>query len=400
MDTVLVLSEDSCYVAQYDEELDGIVDMQQIPFADITRIEFGQLEAAAAAPVQATSSSFNLGFLGGSGHRLKDGQQPPPHCVRLQYRSGGGDNGESGCLTFRSTGFRFFNNLAVPLASDEEQVESLKAVADAVAVAIETVGLVPNVWFGSLERRRQQAADSAASAEQNFSHELLSPASVAEPSVRPAGKPRNAGVAAALSNVTSQISRFNPIGKLMRPPVTAASTEIRFTDLQSSSVLGQPDDYDFVSGTENRPNLDRMSALYCPSSSGGVPPSIHVSGHNSGDLLKPTLTTSDVRRRRKISRSSENLCDNNHPIDNVLMPFAMLSQGLQSLGSNLVDNKLSRSCEQFMGLEGGGKGMSEKPELLPAGTAGRGSGHFNNSLDARLMEGARSTTCQSLVLNI
>ncbi len=42
MDSILILAEDSYYVAQYDAVLDCIVDIQQVPLADIIRIEFGQ----------------------------------------------------------------------------------------------------------------------------------------------------------------------------------------------------------------------------------------------------------------------------------------------------------------------------------------------------------------------
>jgi hypothetical protein len=388
MDTVLLLSEDSCYVAQYDQELEDIADIQQIQLGDITRIEFGQLESGPTLPSTATTtntSTFNLPFLPGSGQRAKEGQQQQsPYCVRIWYRGSaveGGDTGVSSncCLTFRATGFRFFNNMPIQLDNDEERIESLKAVADAVAVAMESIGLVPDMWFGNLERRRTAAGSSLPVNDPNINDELNAG------EARPGGKVRNAGVAAALSNVTSQISRFNPIGKLMRPP--PSSSEIRFTDLQSSSSTGQLNDLD-DDGPAGSQNFDRMAAIYCPTGA-DAPPSICVTSNTLGDSSQQRpLTTAELRRQRKISRSSENLSDNSHPIDNVLMPFAMLSQGLQSLGSNLVDNKLSRSCEQFMGLE-------KEPEV------GRPAGNSPVNLpDTRLMRGAGNAACQSLVLNI
>lgn len=394
MDSVLVLCEDSYYVVQYDELLDCIVDIQQVPLADITRIEFGQLEAG-VENLPANSSTFSLGFLGGSSQKLKEGgHQLSPHCVRFQYSGGGGDlPKESGCHTFRSTGFRFFNNVAIPLSTEEERVESLKTVADSVAVAMEAVGLMPDMWFGGLERRKGPVLPVTEPSVVDEMQPGMSATGTSE-SLR-TGKLRNVGVAAAISNVTSQISRFNPIGKLMRPPSTSASSEIRFTDLQTSGVNeSQSSSCDEFLGAVSGPNVqhvDRMSALYSPSN---VPPSIQISSNNSGDSHQYSLTTSDVRRRRKISRSSENLTDD-HPIDNVLMPFAMLSQGLQSLGSNLVDNKLSRSCEHFMGLDlaSGGKG----PDLEDGGSGGH---ERSTAVDSRLLHAAKSPACQSLVLNI
>jgi hypothetical protein len=143
-----------------------------------------------------------------------------------------------------------------------------------------------------------------------------------------------------------------------------------------------------------------MATLYCPSNAEPPPPSIYVTSNNTlgGDRSQqlPPLTTAELRRQRKISRSSENLSSDSHPIDSMLTPFALLSQGLQSLGSNLVDSNsklLSRSCEHFMGLELG----QEPPEM-------RNNSQVNSLLDGRLMRGGASSSsipaCQSLVLNI
>ena len=83
-------------------------------------------------------------------------------------------------------------------------------------------------------------------------------------------------------------------------------------------------------------------------------------------------------------------------MESVLMPFALLSQGLQNLGSNLVDNKLSRSCEQFMGLDlVGGGGKKEEEDLTEERADTR-----KVVLEDRLLRVAKSPACQSLVLNI
>jgi hypothetical protein len=203
---------------------------------------------------------------------------------------------------------------------------------------MEAAGLVPTMWFGPLERRKPPI-DAISPVEAPPSSAAVPP----EPSVR---RLRNVGVAAALSNVSSQISRFNPIGKLMRPPpptqtAAAAADEIRFTDLQSAACGGggglNNDDTRFdtcdddVGGGLHIQNIDRMSALYSPSSNCAMP-SIHVTS-SIGGAASRSPTTSDVRRRhRKISRSSENLTTTDdddlyrHPMENVLVPFAMLSQ--------------------------------------------------------------------------
>jgi hypothetical protein len=76
-----------------------------------------------------------LAFLGGSGQKPKDSQlqqqQASPNCVRFQYDASNSSNSsgavDAGSHMFRSTGFRFFNNVVIPLASEEDRVESLKA---------------------------------------------------------------------------------------------------------------------------------------------------------------------------------------------------------------------------------------------------------------------------------
>jgi hypothetical protein len=411
MDSILILVEDSYYVAQYDALLDCIVDIQQVPLADITRIEFGQLEGA---PAPTSNTAFSLGFLGGSGQKPRENHlQQSSHCVRFQYDgTGTGSAGVDGgpCAhMFRSTGFRFFNNVVVPLASEEERVESLKALADAVAVAIEASGRVPDMWFGLLERRKLAEEISP----------LGAPPSASDPSPVRSGRLRNVGVAAALSNVSSQISRFNPIGKLMRPPANqtpAASDEIRFTDLQSTACDGENDDdsrfntcgdemLEGDGGGLHIQNIDRMSALYSPGSRSTAPPSIQITSNSYTATKERPTTTSDVRRQRKISRSSENLTadllDDHHPIDTVLVPFAMLSQGLQSLGSNLVDSNklLSRSCEQFMSL-GDLNARERSSDTFAVGSRPLGQASKSPALDDRLTRVAKSPACQSLVLNI
>jgi hypothetical protein len=91
-----------------------------------------QLEGA---PTSSTSNTpaFNLGFLSASGQKPKDSQlqqqQASPNCVRFQYDGSNSSSGavDAGSHMFRSTGFRFFNNVVIPLASEEDRVESLKA---------------------------------------------------------------------------------------------------------------------------------------------------------------------------------------------------------------------------------------------------------------------------------
>lgn len=60
---------------------------------------------------------------------------------------------------FRSTNMKFFNNTVEPINSEEDKIESLKGIADSVAVAMEAIGLVPDLWFGPLEKKKSKPLD-------------------------------------------------------------------------------------------------------------------------------------------------------------------------------------------------------------------------------------------------
>lgn len=234
--------------------------------------------------------------------------------------------------------------MAVSISSEEEKVESLKSIADAVAVAMETIGLVPDMWFGNLEKKRSRPLDPGPEQEGRTN------------------RMRNVGTV-ALSNVTSQISRLNPIGKLMR---NDKEVPVRFTDLQKE---------------EDRTEDTEFHSL-----------NAHNNSHPEITVTDLNLTTPrPLNRTRKISKSSEDVSKN--PIDNVLMPFAKLTQGLQTLGSNL-DQQLSRSCEQFIGAEAGS--LVQQPEFR---STPRRAGHAQyTNIDERVGRG--ETVCNSLILNI
>ena len=66
--------------------------------------------------------------------------------------------------------------------------------------------------------------------------------------------------------------------------------------------------------------------------------------HGGLDPIQPLGGRGELtsRRTRKISKSSEDVrVSSPNPLDTVLMPFAKLTQGLHTLGTNL-DTTLSR----------------------------------------------------------
>lgn len=92
MDSILVLTKDSYYVAEYDDQTDRITKYQRVFLEDLEKMELGP-----------EPSLFK------SRH----------YCIRFHYLV----NGQSGYFhMFRSTGTRFFNNVAVPISGEEETI--------------------------------------------------------------------------------------------------------------------------------------------------------------------------------------------------------------------------------------------------------------------------------------
>ncbi|XP_044583408.1 phosphatidylinositide phosphatase SAC2 isoform X1 [Cotesia glomerata] len=129
MDTILILTKDSYYIADYDDQIDKVTNYQRVLLSEIEMIEFGQPEI---------STSF-----------FKNKQH---HCIRINYCV----NNESGYYhMFRCTNLRFFNNMAVVIKTDEEAVESLRAICEAFSVAIEIAALpeIPVIMNTSLVKK-------------------------------------------------------------------------------------------------------------------------------------------------------------------------------------------------------------------------------------------------------
>lgn len=96
MDSILILTKDSYYVADYDDQVDKVTKYQRVLLKDVTLLEFGIPETVA--------SLFRT-----NKNRL---------CIRINYKV----DGVSGYYhMFRSTNLRFFNNMAVLIKNDEEE---------------------------------------------------------------------------------------------------------------------------------------------------------------------------------------------------------------------------------------------------------------------------------------
>lgn len=97
MDSILILTKDSYFIADYDDQFDKITKYQRVYLQDLTLLEFGTAES--------TNSLFK--------------SSKPKHCIRLNYKV----NNVAGYYhMFRSTNLRFFNNLAVVIKNLDEEI--------------------------------------------------------------------------------------------------------------------------------------------------------------------------------------------------------------------------------------------------------------------------------------
>ncbi|XP_014219978.1 phosphatidylinositide phosphatase SAC2 [Copidosoma floridanum] len=135
MDSILILTRDSYYIADYDEQIDKVTNYQKVLLTDIVFIELGQPEN--------TVSWF---------------KNKNHYCIRINYRVGH----EVGYFhMFRSTNLRFFNNMAIVIKTEEETIESLKAISEAMCVAMEIAGLakVPVAMNVMLDKRKSKVVN-------------------------------------------------------------------------------------------------------------------------------------------------------------------------------------------------------------------------------------------------
>ena len=205
MDIIFILTQDSYYLAHYDDDVDKVTRYQRVAFHDIESIEFGIPE----------ESPFQISF--------KKNVAKFEHVLRLSYRmptpTGAVSYDENSTATvemgsesgyfhaLRSCNLRFFNNMALVVKTDEERLENLKSVAESLAMAMEMLGIPIDVNYQpKLDKRKSKIPDSHS----NYN------ASGAGGRRTPLAVQALKGVSSklAFSSMTSQISKLNPLMKL------------------------------------------------------------------------------------------------------------------------------------------------------------------------------------------
>ncbi|XP_076265256.1 phosphatidylinositide phosphatase spermathreecae isoform X1 [Rhynchophorus ferrugineus] len=216
MDSILILTRDSYYVADYDDQVDKVTKYQRVELKDIDLLEFGM--------PQSTGNLFKL-------TRNK-------HCIRINYKV----DGVSGYYhMFRSTQLRFFNNMAVLIKNVDEEIESLKTICEAFSVAIDIAGLppVPLNLGQALDKRKSKVLVDRSTTSSSIYLDLASlPQITRNVSETQLSAIKSAG-SKAISNMTQQFSKLNKIsfksklkpkprftiGQSTRPDSTSESDE-------------------------------------------------------------------------------------------------------------------------------------------------------------------------------
>ena len=322
MDVVFILTRNGYYFARYDDDIDKITGYEYVQLEDVLKVECGVPEQS--------FSLFN---------------KTETHCFRILFKV----NGEDGYHhMLRSTNMKFFNNIVSLITTEDEKIESLKAIADTVAVTMEAKHLKPEIWFGKLEKRRSKSSKPILT---------LNPVDILHMTREKSPNKLKTVGTKTLANVTSQFSKLNPISRLKRTS-PKDFTDIRQEELDVGNEAFE-EDFD--------EDLKYLNSLHLPSSgllmnSSGEPADDSVNlcvqnnsisysknqSHSNSQLSSSTEDTSmgdqhlAPTRTRKLSKSSEDVNDVPRPrtLRTVFDPFSKISKGLQNIGSN-IDQRFS-----------------------------------------------------------
>ncbi|KAM7363819.1 phosphatidylinositide phosphatase spermathreecae isoform 2-T2 [Cochliomyia hominivorax] len=133
VDSILLLTDESYIVAEYDSHLDKIVRFEKVPLQNITLIELGMYQQT----------------------KIFQGSSPAMLCLRINYTI---DGVEGYFHMFRTANIRFFNNMAYPIKTAEEISESMQSIVEMFRIALDNVGRedVKFTTGGILQRRKSK----------------------------------------------------------------------------------------------------------------------------------------------------------------------------------------------------------------------------------------------------
>lgn len=228
MDIVLVLTKDCYYVAEYDDQTDRITKYQKVLLEDLEKIELG--------PEPGGQILFS--------HLTKTAKTS--YCIRFHYLV----NGQSGYFhMFRTTSTRFFNNMAIPVQTQQDAIDSLKAIYESFKVALSVKYLNVPFYEGRLEKRKSKAAifserqDHTFGSSKSRRHDRLfhgAKSSLIPRNISDGNLLNLKSVGSrALNNVSSQLARFK--GKFTSSSQSNPHLHLHTVTEQQAESLSQPD---------------------------------------------------------------------------------------------------------------------------------------------------------------
>ncbi|XP_075986517.1 phosphatidylinositide phosphatase spermathreecae isoform X2 [Anticarsia gemmatalis] len=296
MDSVLVLTSDAYYVADYDETSDRLLAVQRVPLAHVTHIELG--------PFDANSTIFSVG---------RKSSSEPVYCIRINYTV----NNEAGYFhMFRSTTLRFFNNMAVVINTRDEMIESLHSICESLLVARD-VAKLPAIPFqdgAKLEKRKSKVHPAHASSGGARSSLYLDLSrlptltrNVSETQL--VADIRSVG-SKALTNMTEQFSKLNKLSHSLnaraRPSLQlkfdqgASRTKKIFTlgqnknDGKKKGSLSDGMSSDYSSDDENRTNIFEPTLDNFENTQHYIGKTQKTDAENDCDLIENPLYSSKI----------------------------------------------------------------------------------------------------------
>ncbi|XP_045474678.1 phosphatidylinositide phosphatase SAC2 isoform X2 [Harmonia axyridis] len=215
IDSILILTRGSYFVADYDDQVDKITKYQEVLLQDIVSIECG---------------------IADMGKSLFGSSKGKP-CLRINYKL---CNTDGYYHMFRSACFGFFNNMPMCIKSTEDEIEYLKAICESFLISFEICQL-PQVRCTQgqvLDKRKSKLINETLS-DAMYLNVVGIPPMTRNVSESQLLVLKNVG-SKALSNMTSQFSKLNKIGNKLK----------KNKSRPASFVVGQGDKLEVSSDSE------------------------------------------------------------------------------------------------------------------------------------------------------
>ncbi|KAI5645604.1 inositol phosphatase domain-containing protein [Phthorimaea operculella] len=297
MDTVLLLTSEAYYAADYDETSDRVLAVTRVPLRDLTLVELGTRDCS--------TTLFNV--------VSRKAVSEPVVCIRLSYTY----NNEPGYFhMFRSTALRFFNNMAIAITTRDEMIESLHSICESIMVARDVAKLPPIPFHDGvkLERRKSkvhpiqgQTSSGRSSLYLDLSRLPTLTKNVSETQL--VADIRSVG-SKALNNMTEQFSKLNKLSHSLNARARPA-LQLRFDTGTSRTkkmfTLGQPKtdkkkgslsdglSSDYSSDDENRTNIFEPTLDNFENTQHYIGKTQKTDTENDCELIENPLYTSQIQ---------------------------------------------------------------------------------------------------------